>query len=423
MKNRILIPIIALALMLKANITNAQDSTLSIGGQISYDNISYFNSQKGKVNSRNEGLLQLNFGSAMSKSTQWKAIFELREDNSDKSRNRAWIDELWIKQKLGKLDLTIGKQILAWGTADGFNPVNNINPVDYSDMLDTENERIGAYGIRTQLFFNSADFDFFWAPIASMGKLPNINSRWFPQPTAIGIPMELFAMGLEMKVNEILPEPNLKNGEFGVRFRKRFSIADIGVSYYNGFDHLPEFYIDSTQLMLPTPQLVLNGVFKRQHVVGSELTVILPYGINLRNEAALFIPAQSNPQLNRFVQVVVGVDRSFTISSTSYLVILQYIGDFNADGKAYDSYDIRHIFKNTLMANFEINLSNGLSLNAAAITYLNGNGFILRPEINYLTSKGVKLCLRFDLIEGSNNSFFGMYSFNDRIQGKVVYSF
>lgn len=345
MKNRILIPIIALALTLKANITNAQDSTFSIGGQINYDNISYFNSQKGKVNNRNEGLLQLNLESLVSKNTQWRSIFELREDISDKTRNRVWIDELWIKQKLGKVDLTIGKQILVWGTADGFNPVNNINPVDYSDMLDTENERIGAYGIRSQLFFNSADFDFFWVPIASMGKLPSPNSRWFPKPTAIGLPMEVLTMGLDLKINEILPEPSLKNGEFGVRFRKRFSNADIGVSYYNGFDHLPEFNLDSAQLLLPMPQVVLNGVFKRQQVVGSELTVIFPYGITLRNEAALFIPMQSKPFQNRFVQVVVGLDRSFTISSTSYLIILQYIGDFNADGKEYDLYDTRHILK------------------------------------------------------------------------------
>src|SRR5581483_10916967 len=33
------------------------------------------------------------------------------------------------------LDLRIGRQVVVWGTADQFNPTNNINALDFSDPL------------------------------------------------------------------------------------------------------------------------------------------------------------------------------------------------------------------------------------------------------------------------------------------------
>ena len=34
------------------------------------------------------------------------------------------------------LDMRIGKQRITWGTADRFNPTDNINPLDFSDITD-----------------------------------------------------------------------------------------------------------------------------------------------------------------------------------------------------------------------------------------------------------------------------------------------
>jgi hypothetical protein len=44
---------------------------------------------------------------------------------------------------------------------------------------------------------------------------------------------------------------------------------DLAISYYNGLDHLPEFRVDSSQLMQPQPELVLISEFYRQQVTGS----------------------------------------------------------------------------------------------------------------------------------------------------------
>src|SRR5262249_37423254 len=46
--------------------------------------------------------------------------------------NAAYID---IYQIGRGLDLRIGRQVVVWGTADKFNPTNNLNSLDFSDPL------------------------------------------------------------------------------------------------------------------------------------------------------------------------------------------------------------------------------------------------------------------------------------------------
>jgi hypothetical protein len=173
--------------------------------------------------------------------TQWKAVTELREDLSDNNRNRIWMDELWVKHSVGKFDFTAGKQLINWGTTDGMNPVNNINPMDYSDLLDTDDERIGVYGLRTQLFLNAFDIDLFWSPIPVTGKMPQLNSRWFPSAEMMGIPVPLLQSGATLSINDNQPAMKVNDGEIALRIRKQLSGFDVALSYFNGYDHLPEY--------------------------------------------------------------------------------------------------------------------------------------------------------------------------------------
>jgi hypothetical protein len=423
MKKIILYSSLLCSLVFQKNISSAQDSTLTIGGRLQYDHISYFDRMSGKINHRNEGLFRFEAGSEIKTSTRWKAITELREDLSDKSRNRIWIDELWMKQKISFIDITLGKQIIAWGSTDGINPVNYINPTDYSDLLDTENEIIGVYGLRTQLFFKSSDVDLFWGPVGSFGKLPGTDSRWFPTIAMFGLPPELIELGITPSFEDRFPEICLKNGETGVRFRKRFSGFDIAFSYYNGYDHLPEFELDTSKLMQAIPELVFDKVYYRQQAAGLETVFALPYGIGLRGEAAWYFPEEKKPKGNQYILAVAGIDKSFAINTVSLNVIVQYIRDFRIDGDAYNLFDTRHLFSNSLMANIDLSLNNGFFFKATTVYNVIGKDILVRPEVNYLTSGGVKFCLLFDLLEGSKDTFFGTYSFNDRIQCKVVFIF
>lgn len=400
----------------------SQDSTLAINSKLHLDHISYFNIQENKVNSRNEGLLNIALSSKIKQNIQWHAKAEIREDIADKNRNRIWIDELWITHKMKNVDITLGKQILGWGTTDGINPVNNVNPVDFSDFLDTDNQRIGVYGIRTQFFWGSFDADLIWMPIASRGKLPATNSRWFPSLSLMGFPQQLKDLCVSVDINYKLPEPRFRNSEFGARLRKRFQGIDLGMSYYNGFEPLPELSFD-TLMLQPTPLLILKGNHYRHQVLGAELAIALPLGLSLRAESAYFVQQKKKPNSTNFIQSVVGIDRSFSFNNSSLLTVVQYVNDYQIKGIPYKPIDIQHLFRNSVVTNFDLTFHNGLAAKLVSVINLSSMDFLIRPEVNYTTSKGIKFIVRGDILEGKDDTFFGIYSQNSRIQCKIEYMF
>lgn len=411
------------ALLLLAGNPTFSQSNFEIGGRLHYDHISYFNEQAHKVNGRNEGFLQVELQSVKGAATQWKAVTELREDLSDNNRNRIWMDELWVKHSVGKFDFTAGKQLINWGTTDGMNPVNNINPMDYSDLLDTDDERIGVYGLRTQLFLNAFDIDLFWSPIPVTGKMPQLNSRWFPSAEMMGIPVPLLQSGASLAINDNQPAMKVNDGEIAVRIRKQLSGFDLALSYFNGYDHLPEYELDASGITSTAPQLILQSAYRRQQVMGLEMMFALPAGIGLRSESAFFIPEKGTKASDRYVQTVVGLDKNVSVGSSSLLLIAQYIGDFNMEGNEYAKFDVRHLFKNSIMANAEWSLNNGWTFNFVGVYNLDSEDFYLKPELSYTTASGIKFMARANILEGPQESFFGSYTANDRLQCKVEYRF
>ena len=327
-----------------------------------------------------------------------------------------------ICSKTGSFDITLGKQLISWGTTDGINPVNNINPTDYTDLLDTEEERIGVYALRLQWFMNMSDIDLLYVPVASFGVLPATNSRWFPSPEMMGIPPNL-ERETPILFRSNAPEKTLKTGEFGIRYRKRFSAADIGLSYYNGYDHLPELTPDMSQFDPSAPQLVLIENYRRQQVIGAECVVLLPWGIALRGESALFFPEENNLTNNSYLQTVTGVDKNFALNNSSLTIIAQYIYDHNLEGNHYEKFDLRHLFTNSPMANIEWTFNYGLTMSLLGIYNLDSKDYYISPKVSFTMNSGLCIELQSDIMGGNNESFFGNFSSNNRVRAKMTYKF
>ncbi len=125
----------------------------SLGGFAEYDQITYFEVvDEDKVNGRNAGTVQLELDHSANGTAAIFSAVELRVDLADPSRNRVFLDEAYVDLYVGSFDIRVGKQIYAWGKADGLNPTDNLAVWDYSDVLDTEDERIGQVSIRADYY-------------------------------------------------------------------------------------------------------------------------------------------------------------------------------------------------------------------------------------------------------------------------------
>ena len=223
------------------------------------------------------------------------------------------------------LDIKAGRQIVVWGTADKFNPTNNINPDDLEDRpLFTEPIANQMLVIDYSRFEDRLRLQGVWVPIFYPALLPpsaggalqdprspvpfvNLEDRddlrylqnyieWSPRYTP------------EVTADVYTPDPHLNNSQFAFKAGTRFAGIDLSASYYYGFHDIPlPVLAESTKTFPDDEQLDqqpnearccfrsdVDLVYPRMHVAGLDFATQLPFlgDMGLWGELGVFFPTK-----------------------------------------------------------------------------------------------------------------------------------
>ncbi|MBC7922592.1 MAG: hypothetical protein H7Z75_16040 [Ferruginibacter sp.] len=416
-------------------LTPAEDgpkARTQIKGFAEFDQISYWKTRDDqKVYGRNQGILQLEINSALSKKITFFGGVELREDVADRSRNRVFLDESYVNFFLKNLDLRLGKQIITWGRADGINYTNNLNPVDYSDLLDTEDETMGVFALRSKYYLKAWTLEGIVVPVFTPSILPQSNSPWFRDlPAAVPHPYDS-SKTIPVSYDPLLtllPRRDWRSAQWAGRIAKTIAGLDFSVSYYRGFNDLPRFRQLPPRFSPDSVRVVIQAEFNRWQIWGADLAASLGK-FELRGEGAYFIPkAGATNELvidKPYFQYVVGIDRTFSdaIGSNAVFVLLQWIQEVNTTDVTYSSQDLNHLFQRSVAARIECGLGNYGKLSVQGIYNLKPKDYYLRPVFTYQISDGLNATVMADILGGRPEGFFGSYGNNNRIQARLKYNF
>jgi hypothetical protein len=188
-----------------------------------------------------------------------------------------------------KLDLKIGRQYIAWGTADKLNPTDNLNPYDMEDILDFGRHR-GSDAINLNYYFNNYfSIQGVFIPFFQPANMP-IGIFSDALSPALELPQGMVLKGYSDTI--LMPRYNIgQSSVSGLKFKGFVRGVDFSVSYVWGIDGLP-FNTRNTFLPVDT----LGGInissqlsFARTHIIGADLATSLA-GIGFWAEAAVFVP-------------------------------------------------------------------------------------------------------------------------------------
>lgn len=327
------------------------------------------------------------------------------------------LDEVYGDIYLENTDLRIGRQVVSWGTADGINPTNYINPKELSL---TERELKGKPLACLQ--------------VTHYGKTGDISGVIVFDYQPQEIPEELeTALGQTIPGFEGFPEPpqpekTLQNMEFALKVERIIAGWDVKLSYFYGWEDYPALWIKLE------PEFPLQFQFKSQYQrvnkiglatagslkkmgLWSETAYVMPEEIEEMQQASTLF-STNEP----YFQVVLGADYTFkdVYCESQYI----YYGNGSLINPYFQHQPGEKITAgNYLMTQLSYKISQIHNLKLGGIINLQDSSYTLMPQYTCVLNEVMDLFLRGVLFYGEKETEFGMWKNKELIDIGIKASF
>lgn len=324
----------------------------------------------------------------------------------DKKHTRLDIREAYLKYYIDKLNFSIGKQIVVWGRADGYNPTNMLSLQDFLARSPNEDDkRFGNWLVSTSYRLGIFNFEGIWVPAYESWKIP---FDIFGQKFSIPFKTPNF------------PDLSVKNSAYALKISLFGSKIDGSISYFSGYNPKPAINGN-----LKENALNLYPEAYKINMLGADFQTNIGR-IGFRGEFAYTKPVEGkgfdylpNPDF----QWVVGADRTWG----DFMVNFQYFGrwvfNFETLEKPQDlSKLFAHILKenNRMFSSQQHQMAHSFSLriaqklfretldiNAFGMYNVSTKEFMLRPKISYFISDAMELSAGMEYFSGPDDTLYG----------------
>jgi len=348
------------------------------------------------------------------------------------SHGDAELRELYYKQRFGQSYITIGKQQVVWGTADGLRVLDVVNPFSFREFLleDFDEARIPVWMVNyIHSIGSDTDLQLLVIPDLTFNDFPDgdgddapeyaITSPRFQPGFPADVPPNLAGvtnLGLQR------PSDSLQNADAGLRLSTRLGELDLTFNYLYQYDDNPVPY---RRINTASGQPVLEfwQEYERTHLLGSTLSTDLSSTLVLRYEIGLVHGRrvlrknlnQDNGVLNTDeLSYVLGLDWSGVADTMLSVQLFQSVLKDDAPDLVRDKVD------STVTFNVNSRFFNDtLTLEFMALHNLNDHDDLFRPSVTYAVLDGVNIWLGADIFTGEEAGVFGQFGETDRVLAGV----
>jgi len=343
------------------------------------------------------------------------------------------------------LDITIGRQLIVWGTADKLNPTDNLNPYDLEDILDFGRHR-GTDAINLNYYITN-DF--------------SLQGVFIPFFRPANMPVGIFANALNPSME--LPQGMVLKGFSDTLLMKRYNLGesstagfkfkgfvkgvDFSVSYVWGYDGIP---FNTRNTFIPVDTLGGTNIksqlsFSRTHIFGADLATSI-VGIGFWAEAAVFMPEKDvimTNDLSAFYPLSpVPVTKDSLLLDKSKPYVKFVVGcDYNFPEGSYLNFQYMHGFihergNNNLNDYFFLRYEKKFFNEKLKIAPISGafivsdwkkikNNYAIAyiPEVSYKATDDVEITLSAAIFDGKGDNLFANLKNYNMFLFKLKYSF
>ncbi len=413
---------------------------LGVKGEVTFKHFAHFEETfTDSRNFRDEAWLEASWGHRWGRRASLDLTLQARGDDAgyvegltfqipetSERRSVLAVKEAVAAVRGGPVEVSAGKQLFTWGTADAFNPTDRINPYDYLDLIDPE--KMAVWSAAARLGIGPASLTFVVVPFFTPSRLPLRNSRWIPPP----------APGFAAVVDgREVPDRDVDNMQYAARLRTTVSGWDVSVSYYDGFEDTPAFRRSTAAVAPGVLAPRFTPVFTRIRSAGVDFSTTWR-SFEFHGEGA-FTFAERNGRQDDF-QAIVGLNHTWDGLGLRWLERVVLVAEYAREvvlrthpgsaivepGGAGQIGDLiaDNAFRDAVVGRLRVEVSDdtkvqltGLADLAASPSHYLQLKVSHRPRDGWLVEAGV------DVLTGDRRSFWGRWRDNDRVFLSVKYFF
>ncbi len=375
------------------------------------------------------------------------------------------------------LDITLGRQRIAWGTADKINPTDNLNPYDLSDIWDF-GRHLGSDAIDMRYYVGDLKIEGVFMPYFKPYRLP-YGDWWQAFETDANLPdtMQIIEktgiippITMNLKYNNLYYNYQLpvnkwsENAMYGAKISKNLWGYDFSLSYMYGRDGLPlpiktDITVDSLASTLDTAYLSVNTImmYPRVHIIGFDFAgTIGNFGV--WGEAAMFMPDkkyimevnapdpnamvssispflsgfefETNPEMKDSVvldnkpyfRYVLGTD--YTFVNGLYLNMQYLHGFINERGQGnLNDYLVFHLEKKFFDDKLAISPADFMVTVSDWNDISNNYAYVWMPTLSYYPTDNAEIKFGSRIIDGKGEGLFSKIKDKDELFISLKYSF
>ncbi|CAK0744572.1 conserved exported hypothetical protein [Gammaproteobacteria bacterium] len=217
-------------------------------------------------------------------SVKWEAWGSEEPMHGD-NRSSGEIRKAYLAINNDTLKLRIGRQLELWGRADKLNPTDNLSARDYRLLrIEDEDQRLGVTMAKAE---------------TTLSENMTISGYWIPEFRASRFPFELVSPSINHPID-------WEADQYAIRLDSSGGRVDWSLSYYSGFDHSPDYILESTGV---------KAAYHKIRVIGADLAGTAG-GFGYRLEGAY-----TSTEFDRILQplirrpdvwVVAGIDSNYS---------------------------------------------------------------------------------------------------------------
>lgn len=333
--------------------------------------------------------------------------------------------EFYLQGELGDSFLTVGKQQIVWGKADGLKILDIVNPQSFREFIldDFDSSRIPLWTFNVEHNIADWDLQFLWIPDQTYHALPK-QSASYAFTSAELVPIA--PPGVQVNIEQARrPNNSLLDSDVGFRATTFWKGWDITFNYLYQYNNLPVFR-QNLSFSAGIPVVTISPEYERTHVMGTTFSNAFSDWV-IRGEIGYFTEhyfIRKNSLQNQGVvkspelHYVLGLDWNapWDVLLSAQLIQSWVLND--ADKTTRNKLDTtltglirRNFMYDTLVAEILIIANTN-----------NGDG-IIRPKISYEWQDNVKTWVGSDIFYGDNQGVFGQFHSNARVIIGVELSF